>query len=80
MEVPGPGIKSQLQLPPTSQLWQHQILNALCQARGHTCAATEKMLDPQLTVQQQELLGKYLLGIYCEDFFQEVTFELGLEG
>ena len=29
MEVPRPGIKSELQLQPTPQLWQHQVLNPL---------------------------------------------------
>ena len=32
MEVPGPGVTSDLQLPPTPQLQQHQILNLL----GHS--------------------------------------------
>ena len=30
--VPRPGIKSELQLRPRPQLWQHQILNPLCRA------------------------------------------------
>ena len=29
MEVPGPGMESELQPQPTSQLWQHRILNPL---------------------------------------------------
>ena len=29
MEVPGPGMESELQLLPMPQLWQHQILNTL---------------------------------------------------
>ena len=31
--VPGPGIRPEPQLPPTPHLWQHQILNPLCQVR-----------------------------------------------
>ena len=32
MEVPGPRIKSELQLQPAAWVQQHQILNPLCQA------------------------------------------------
>ena len=39
MEVPGPGIKSELQLQPILQLWQSQILNLLHQAKKRTCAS-----------------------------------------
>ena len=35
------GIKSEPQLWPVPQLWQHQFLNPLHQARDHTYAATE---------------------------------------
>ena len=34
---PGPGIRSQLQLQPTLQLWQCGILNLLCRAGDRTC-------------------------------------------
>ena len=46
MNVPRPGMKSEPELPLTSQLQQHQILNPLCQARDRTHATTETMLDP----------------------------------
>ena len=52
IEVPGPRIKSKPPLQPTPQLWQHQILNSLCQAGDqiHASAATqasaETMQDP----------------------------------
>ena len=46
MEVPGPGIKSKLQLRPTPQWWKCQILNPLPQTRGQACVAIDKMLDP----------------------------------
>ena len=36
MEVPGPGIESELQMQPTPQLWQRQILNSLRWARDQT--------------------------------------------
>ena len=36
MEVPGSDIESKTQLQPTPQLWQHQILNLLCQP-DQTC-------------------------------------------
>ena len=32
MEFPGPEIRSKLQSCPTPHLWQHRILNPLCQA------------------------------------------------
>ena len=35
--VPGPGIRPEPQLPPTPHLWQHQILNPLCQVRDWPC-------------------------------------------
>ena len=34
IEVPGPGTEFKLQLWPTPQLWQHQILNSLCRAEN----------------------------------------------
>ena len=34
VEIPGPGIESELQLQPTPQLGQHQILNLLCHSRN----------------------------------------------
>ena len=37
MEVPGPGMESEPQLPPTTQLQQHQILNLLCRSRDWNC-------------------------------------------
>ena len=36
MEVPGPETESELQLPPTPQLWQHQIYNPLYLAGDQT--------------------------------------------
>ena len=36
--VQEPGSQSELQLQPTPQLWQCQILNRLCQARARTCS------------------------------------------
>ena len=42
MEVPGPGMESELELPPVPQLQQHGILNPLCRARGNqTSTSTE---------------------------------------
>ena len=57
MEVPGLGIKSEVQLPacttatatldlshicdPSHSLWQHQILNPLSEARDQPCILTE---------------------------------------
>ena len=43
IEVPRPGTKSEPQLGPTPQLWQHWILNPLRQARDgtYTSAATQ---------------------------------------
>ena len=41
IEVPGPGIKSEPELPPPAQLPQRQILNPLCWARDQTGASTE---------------------------------------
>ena len=35
--VPRPGIRSELQLQPKPQLWQHRILNPLYWARDRTC-------------------------------------------
>ena len=35
--VPRPEIRSELQMQPMLQLWQHQVLNPLCWARGRTC-------------------------------------------
>ena len=35
--APGPGIRFEPQFPPTPQLWQHQILNLLCQAEDQIC-------------------------------------------
>ena len=43
MEVPGPGIKSKLELQPV-QLQQHQILNPLRWARNQTNTSTETRL------------------------------------
>ena len=37
VEFPGPGIRSQLQLPPMLQLWQCWIFNPLCPAGDRTC-------------------------------------------
>ena len=37
MDVPGPGIESELELRPMPQLQQCWILNPLCQARDQTC-------------------------------------------
>ena len=39
MEVPGPGIKAQLQLQTMLQQWQYQILNLLCWAGDLTHAS-----------------------------------------
>lgn len=39
MEVPGPGTELTPQYPPVSQLLQHQIPNAPCQAGDGTCAS-----------------------------------------
>ena len=46
--VPGPGIRSELKLPPNLQLWQCQILNPLCQARQglNLCSRAPKTLQP----------------------------------
>ena len=41
MDVPGPGIESELELRPMPQLQQCWILNPLCQARDRTGASTE---------------------------------------
>ena len=40
MEVPRPGMKSELHLRPMPQLQQCQFLNPLCQAKDQTQAAT----------------------------------------
>ena len=37
MEVPGLGVELELQLHPTPQPWQGQILNALNDTRDQTC-------------------------------------------
>ena len=39
MEVPRPGIESELQLPPALWPWQCPIFNWLCRARDWTCAS-----------------------------------------
>ena len=39
MEVPRPGVESELQLQSMPQLWQHQILNPLYQAGDQTHAS-----------------------------------------
>ena len=44
MEIPGLGVKSGLQLRPTLQPQQHQILNPLSEARGQTHIVIETML------------------------------------
>ena len=46
-EVPGPGIESKLELRPTTQLQQCQILNPLCRARDWTSAsiATSQIIN-----------------------------------
>ena len=58
MEVPGPGIESELQLPAYAtattpdlshildlqrSLWQHQLLNPLSKARDQTCTLLDTM-------------------------------------
>ena len=49
--VPGPGIRSGLQLQPKLQLGQHWILNPLCQAGDQICApALPDAADPVATV------------------------------
>ena len=37
MEVPRPGVRSELHLGPALQVWQCQILNPLCKAGDQTC-------------------------------------------
>ena len=41
MEVPGPGIESDMQWQPIPQLWQQQILKPLCWTRGQSCTFAE---------------------------------------
>ena len=48
MEVPRPGIKSEPQMQPKAQLWQHWILNPLCHSRTScdrllTCSPTSTL-------------------------------------
>ena len=47
MEVPRLGVESELQLlvytTAIGQLWQHQILNSLSEARDGTCTLMETM-------------------------------------
>ena len=46
--VPGPEIRSELQLQPMPQLWQHWILNPLCRAMDQTCTPQKqhRILNP----------------------------------
>ena len=46
MEVPRPGSEPEPQLRPLPQLWQHWILNPLCQAGDQTYDTTGTMPDP----------------------------------
>ena len=56
MEVPRLGVKLKLQLRPTPQLQQCQILNPLSKARDQTFILTETMSGSYLTEPQRKVL------------------------
>lgn len=85
MEAPGPGIDSELQLQPPSQLRPHQILNLLCLARDGTCtsaatwASVETTVDPYPAELQREVLAQYLSEFLHGVVYIRISFVLKVE-
>jgi len=62
MEVPRPGIKSEMQLQATPQLQQHQILNPPCHSRNSPLFFFN---SPLMGNAMSKVLGGFLAGRGC---------------
>ena len=62
VEIPGPGLESELQVWTTPLLWEHQILNSLCWAGDKSAPLQQHELpqsDSEPTAPQRELPSSY---------------------
>ena len=77
MEVPRLGVESELQVQPTPQLGEHEILNPLSKARDPTCILDSSQVLNPLSHNRHSAKGVVLSSSI---FYHPAEFHAALEG